>query len=157
MNLVVVGVVAGVLGTVVMDLGNFLLSRAGVISRIHMGMLGRWAGGWTRGRFRYGHPSEMEEIANEVLYGFVTHYSIGVGLAVSYVLGWDLLVGGPASPLWAVAYGVATTVAPWFLTYPSVGFGALGMRSPEGLKAPISSLVNHLFFGLGIAAGIALV
>jgi uncharacterized membrane protein YeaQ/YmgE (transglycosylase-associated protein family) len=157
MNLVVVGVLAGVLGTVVMDLGNLLFSRAGVISRIHVGTLGRWAGGWTRGRFRYGHPSEMEEITHEVLYGFVTHYSIGVGLAVLYVLGWDLLVGGPASPLWAVAYGVVTTVAPWFLTYPSVGFGALGMRSPEGLKAPISSLVNHLFYGLGIAAGIALV
>jgi hypothetical protein len=33
----------------------------------------------------------MEQVANEMLYGNITHYTIGVGLAVTYVLGWDLL------------------------------------------------------------------
>ncbi|MBT8397278.1 MAG: DUF2938 family protein [Gemmatimonadetes bacterium] len=155
MNLVVAGVVAGVLGTLGMDFGNLFFARVGVISRIDVKGIGRMAVGWTRGRFRYGHPTEMEEVANERLYGFVTHYAIGVALAVPYVLGWDLLVGGPASPVWAVAYGVATTVASWFFVYPSMGLGALGLRSPDGLKAPLSSLVNHLFYGLGLAVGIA--
>ena len=113
--------------------------------------------GWARGRFRYGHPSEMEKVANEMLYGYVTHYTIGVGLAVPYVLGWDLLVGGPASPVWAPAYGVATTVASYFFVFPSMGLGVFGRRSPEGLRAPLSALANHLFYGLGIAVGIALV
>jgi hypothetical protein len=155
MDVVVEGVAAGVLGTLVMDLGNLLLARAGIISKIDVGMIGRMAAGWTRGRFRYGHPSDMDEIANEVLYGFVTHYSIGVGLAVPYVLGWDLLVGGPASPVWAVAYGVATTAASWFFVYPSMGFGVFGRRSPDGLRASLSPLANHLFYGLGMAIGIA--
>jgi hypothetical protein len=44
-------------------------------------------------------------------------------LAVTYVLGWDLLVGGPASPVWALAYGVATTVASHFFVFPSMGLG----------------------------------
>jgi len=112
--------------------------------------------GWSRGRFRYGHPSEMEQVANEMLYGYVTHYTIGVGLAVPYVLGWDLLVGGPASPVWALVYGVATTVASLFFVFPSMGLGAFGRRSPEGIRAPLSSLANHLFYGGGIAVGIAL-
>jgi len=157
MDLVVAGVIAGVLGTLVMDSLNLLFARAGIISRIDVGGIGRMAVGWARGRFRYGHPSEMETDANEMLYGYVTHYAIGVGLAVPYVLGWDLLVGGPASPVWAVAYGVATTVASWFFVYPSIGLGVFGRRSPEGLRAPLSSLANHLFYGLGIAVGIALV
>lgn len=157
MDLVVAGVVAGLLGTVVMDLGNLLFARAGIILKIDVGMIGRMAAGWARGRFRYGHPSEMEAVANEVFSGYVTHYAIGVGLAVPYVFGWDLLVGGPASPAWAVPYGVATTVAFWFLVYPSMGFGALGRRSPEGLKASLSPLANHLFYGVGMAIGIALV
>jgi hypothetical protein len=157
MDLVVAGVVAGVLGTIVMDSLNLLFARAGMISRIDVGGIGRMAGGWARGRFWYGHPSEMEEIANEVPYGYVTHYAIGVGLAVPFVLGWDLLVGGPASPAWAVAYGVATTAASWFFVYPSMGFGVFGRRSPEGLRATLSSLANHLFYGLGIAVGVALV
>jgi hypothetical protein len=157
MDLVVTGVVAGVLGTLVMDSLNHLFARAGIISKVEARMIGRMAVGWARGRFRYGHPSEMEEAVNEALYGYVTHYAIGVGLAVPYVLGWDLLIGGPASPVWAPAYGVATTVASWFFVYPCMGLGVFGRRSPEGLRAPLSSLANHLFYGVGIAVGIALV
>jgi len=113
--------------------------------------------GWARGRFRYGHPSEVEPVANEMLYGYFTHYSIGVGLAVPYALGWNLLVGGPASPVWGIAYGVATTVASVFFVLPSMGLGVFGRRSPEGNKLALSSLTNHLFYGVGIAVGIALV
>ncbi len=156
MDLVVTGVVAGVLGTLVMDLLNLLFARTGLLSKIEVGMIGRMAVGWFRGRFRYGHPSDMEQVANEMIYGYVTHYTIGVGLAVPYVLGWDLLVGGPASPVWALAYGVATTVASYFFVFPSMGLGVFGRRSPEGLRAPLSSLANHLFYGLGIAIGIVI-
>ncbi|MFG1691654.1 DUF2938 family protein [Gemmatimonadota bacterium] len=156
MDLIVTGVVAGVLGTLVMDSLNLLFARAGMLSKIEVGMIGRMAAGWARGRFRYGNPSEMEQVANEMLYGYVTHYAIGVGLAVPYVLGWDLLIGGPASPVWALAYGVATTVASYFFVFPSMGLGVCGRRSPEGLRAPFSALANHLFYGVGIAVGIAL-
>jgi len=157
MDLVVTGVAAGVLGTLAMDSLNLLFARSGMISKIDVGMIGRMAVGWTRGRFRYGHPGELKQVANEKLYGYFTHYAIGVGLAVPYVLGWALLVGGPASPVWAFAYGVATTAASYFFVLPSMGLGVFGRRSPEGIKAPLSSLANHVFYGVGIAVGIALV
>jgi uncharacterized membrane protein YeaQ/YmgE (transglycosylase-associated protein family) len=156
MDLVVTGVVAGVLGTLVMDSGNRLFARTGMLSKIEVGMIGRMAVGWARGRFRYGHPSEMEQAANEMLYGYITHYIIGVGLAVPYVFGWALLVGGPVSPVWAIAYGIATTVAPYFFVFPSMGLGVFGRRSPEGIRAPLSSLANHLFYGVGMAVAVAL-
>ena len=156
MDLIVTAVVAGVLGMVVMDSLNLLFARTGMLSKIEVGMIGRMAVGWARGSFRYGHPSEMEQVANEMLYGYVTHYTIGVGLAVPYVLGWALLVGGPASPVWALAYGVATTVASYFFVFPSMGLGVFGRRSPEGIRAPLSSLANHLFYGVGLAVGVAL-
>ena len=156
MDLIVAGVGAGVLGTAVMDALNHLFARTGMLSKIEVGMIGRMSAGWARGRFRYGHPGEMQQVANEVLYGYVTHYAIGVGLSVPYVLGWDLLIGGPASPVWALAYGVATTVASWFYVYPSMGLGVCGRRSPDGLRAPLSSLANHLFFGVGMAVAVAL-
>jgi hypothetical protein len=156
MDLVIAGVAVGVTGTVLMDLGNLFFAQTGIISKIDVGMIGRMAAGWTRGRFLYRHPSEMAEVANEKAYGYVAHYTIGVGLAVPYVLGWAVFVGGSPSPAWAVAYGVATTVASWFFVYPSIGFGAFGRRSPEGPKATLSPLANHLFFGLGMAIGIVL-
>jgi hypothetical protein len=156
MNLVLTGVAAGVLGTLAMDVLNLLFSRTGVLLKIDAAMIGRMAAGWTSGRFRYAHPGEMKEVANERLLGYVTHYAIGVSLALPFVLGWDLLIGGPAPPPWAFAYGVATTAASWFFVYPSMGMGALGRRSPDGIKAPLSSLANHLFYGAGLAAGVSL-
>lgn len=156
MDVVLTGVSAGVLGTVAMDLGNLLFARAGIISKIDMGMIGRMAVGWTRGRVRYRHPSELQEIAAERTYGYATHYTIGVAFAVPYAVGWHAFVGGSPSSAWAIVYGIATTVASWFFVYPSMGLGAFGRRSPDGLKASLSPLANHLFFGLGMAGGIAL-
>jgi len=157
MGLVVTGFVAGVLGTLAMDLLNILVARTGVLLKIDVGMIGRMVVGWAHGRFRYGHPGEMQQVANETLYGYIAHYIIGVGLAVPYVLGWDLVVGGPASPVWALVYGVATTAASYFFLYPSMGLGLFGRRSPEGVRAVLSPLANHFFYGVGLAAGVALV
>ena len=156
MDLIVKGVLAGVLGTLAMDSLNYLFAQSGMISKIDVGMIGRMAVGWAHGRFRYRHPGEMEQVANERLFGYITHYTIGVGLAVPYVLGWDLLVGGPGSPVWALAYGVATTVASHFFVLPSMGLGVFGRRSPEGIKGPLSPLANHLFYGVGIAVAVVL-
>jgi Protein of unknown function (DUF2938) len=156
MELIVTGVVAGVLGTLVMDSLNHLFARTGMLSRIEVKMIGRMSAGWAHGRFRYSHPGEMGQVAKEMLYGYITHYAIGVVLAVIFVLGWDLLVGGPVSPIWAFVYGVSTTVASLCFVYPSMGFGMFGRLSPEGIRAPLSSLANHLFFGLGMAIAVAI-
>jgi len=156
MDLILTGFIAGVLGTLMMDSLNHLFARYGVISKIDIRIIGRMAVGWAKGRFRYTHPNEMEPAPNEIVYGYFTHYAIGVGFAIPFVLGWAYLFGGPASPVWAMAYGVATTVASVFFVYPSMGFGVFGMRSPEGIRAPLSSLANHLFFGVGMAVAVAL-
>jgi uncharacterized membrane protein YeaQ/YmgE (transglycosylase-associated protein family) len=156
MGLIISGVVAGVFGTLAMDLLNNLAARTGMLLKIDVGMIGRMAVGWAQGRFCYGHPGEMEHVAHEMRYGYVAHYTIGVGLAIPYVLGWDLLVGGPASPVWALVYGVATTAASYFFVYPSMGLGVFGRRSPEGNRVFLSPLANHLFYGVGLAVGVAL-
>jgi hypothetical protein len=156
MEIVVTGVAAGVLGTLVMDSLNHFFARVGILSKIDVAMIGRMALGWARGRFRYRHPGEMEPVANETIYGYITHYGIGVGLALIFVFGWDLLVEGPASPRWALAYGLATTVASYFFVYPAMGLGVFGTRSPDGIRSPLSSLANHLFYGMGMAVAVAL-
>ena len=154
MDLIVTGVVAGVLGTLAMDSLNHLFARTGLLLKIDVGLIGRMSAGWVRGRFCYSHPGEMEQVANETFYGYITHYAIGVGLAIPFLLGWDLLVGGLASPIWTLVYGVATTVASVFFVYPSMGLGVFGRRSPEGIRAPLSSLANHFFFGVGMAVAV---
>jgi hypothetical protein len=38
-----------------------------------------------------------------------------------------------------------------------MGLGVAGLRSPDGIKAPLSALSNHLFFGIGMAIAVAVV
>lgn len=155
LDVILTAVIAGLVGTLVMDGLNFLFSRTKLISRIDLAMIGRMAAGWARGRFCYSNPGEMQQVPNEVLKGLGTHYAIGVALSVPFVLVWSALFGGPPSPLWALGYGIVTTAASWFFVYPSVGLGVFGLQSPEGMKATFSSLANHLFYGLGLALGLA--
>jgi hypothetical protein len=157
MNLILMVLTVGIFGTVVMDILNLFFARIGIISKIEVNAIGRMAVGWTHGRFFYKHPSEMDEVAHEVLIGYIAHYSIGIGLAIPYIFGWDILIGGNPSLIYAIVYGIATTVASWFFVYPTMGLGAFGLKSPEGFRAAFSSLANHLFYGLGLAIGIALI
>lgn len=157
LNAIVTGVIAGLVGTLVMDALNIVASRTQLISRIDVAAIGRMAAGWARGRFRYASPSEMQQVRNEALIGIITHYAIGVALSLPYVVGWSLVTGGSPTPAWTLLYGIATTVASWFFVYPSMGLGLFGRFSPEGMKAALSSLANHLFYGLGLAIGVALV
>ena len=131
MDLVIAGIVAGVLGTLAMDLLNNLIARTGMFLKIDVAMIGRMAAGWTHGQFRYGHPDEMAPVPNEMAYGYFVHVAIGVSLAIPFLLGWAFWVGGPVSPVWAVLYGVATTAASFFFVYPSMGLGVFGRRSPD--------------------------
>jgi hypothetical protein len=157
MNLFLTGVIAGVLGTLIMDSLNYLFSRSGMLSKIDLKMIGRMSSGWIRGNFYYRHPSEMKQVTKETLYGYIAHYAIGVVFALVYVLSWYYLIGMPISSLWAFVYGIATTAGSLMLIYPSMGLGMLGIRSPEGIKAPLSSLANHTFYGIGLSIGIALI
>jgi len=97
MDVIVTAIEVGVVATLVMDLLNFIFSRFGIISKIDVRMIGRMAAGWTYGRFFYGHPNEMKHVRNEVLFGYITHYAIGISLSLPYVLGWNLLIGEPVS------------------------------------------------------------
>jgi Protein of unknown function (DUF2938) len=157
LDAILTGVVAGLVGTLVMDALNIVAAQTQQISRIDVAMIGRMAAGWARGRFWYASPSEMQQVHNEALIGIITHYTVGVVFSVPFVVGWSLLVGGSPTPAWALLYGIATTVASWFFVYPSTGMGAFGRLSPESRKATLSSVANHLFYGVGLAIGIALV
>lgn len=157
MDLLISGIVAGVIGTVVMDLLNNLVSRTGVFFKIDVVMIGRMAAGWTCGRFRYEHPDEMEHVSNEKIYGILMHFLIGIGLAVPFIIIGGLWAENSVPPVWALLYGISTTAASFFFVYPSMGLGLCGIKSPERIKAFISPLANHFFYGIGLAVGVAIV
>ena len=147
---ILAGVVVGVAGTVTMDVLGSLSRKAGLSAGANGKWVGRWYIGIARGRFVHADIAASPEHAGEKRAALVGHYVIGITLAVIYVVGAGLTGISPGSFVAAVGYGLATCVFPWFLVLPALGFGVFGRKGPPELKLFISTLQNHLFYGLGL-------
>ena len=144
------GALAGVLSTVIMDVGGGIGRKSGLTG----GVDPKWMGRWFRGlaRFKLFHRDIREEpaVPGELPTALGVHYLIGATLGIV----WALVVH-PIAPrevrfVSGIAYGLATNALPWLLMFPAMGFGFFGARGPAESKLLVSSGVNHLFFGVGL-------
>jgi hypothetical protein len=148
-----IGVPAGILATVTMDVAMVAAARYGGRSfqsdRLGPEVIGRWAAGLLRGRMR--HRDIMLEPAQrgELALGIATHYFTGIALTEAFVL---LTSDANRRPgfLRAVGYGIATSLLPFLILFPSQGFGWFGSRSGEAARIGRTMVLGHTAFGLGI-------
>ena len=142
---------AGILATVTMDaamVAATVVSRDAFSSeRLAPESIGRWAGGLLRGQCRHADITHDEPARGELLLGLATHYATGIILTEAFLLSFRRS-GRALAP--AVAYGVATSVFPLFVLFPSLGYGPCGARSGEAGRMVRAMLVGHLAFGAGI-------
>jgi hypothetical protein len=145
-------VLGGVVATLVMDVGSGL-ARA---TKLTHGATPELIGRFFRSVFS-GHITALDPSATPMPIGLIlpVHYAIGVSLALLLGLG-ARFVGEPR--WWAcVSFGVFTTVLPAFWMFPAMGFGLFGAQGPKELLLLRTALVNHLFFGIGLALAAALI
>jgi hypothetical protein len=74
---------------------------------------------------------------------------IGIVLATFFIRGTGQ-IGWPRSVGVAVAFALGTSVLPWLLMFPAMGYGWFGVHGPEGTRLFSSSLITHAFCGLGL-------
>jgi hypothetical protein len=144
------GVLVGVAATVTMDVLASASRRVGVTAGAKGPWVGRWYLGIARGQFVHSNIATAPEQSGEKRAALAGHYVIGVALAVLYVSGAGWVGLSPSSFFVAVGYGLATCVFPWCLLFPAFGFGLFGREGPPELRLFTSSLLNHLFYGLGL-------
>ena len=147
------GVPAGVLATVIMDVAMVAASVLGGSAfrsdRLGPDMIGRWAAGLMRGRWRRVDISREPAQRGELALGMATHYVTGVVLTQAFLL---------ATPRWhgrrgflaGTVYGISTAVFPLLMMFPSMGYGWFGLRSGEAVRLNRIMLVGHIAFGVGI-------
>jgi hypothetical protein len=143
--------------TLAMDLWNVFLKKAFGVPSLNYCLLGRWVRHLPEGKFRHGSIATAERRAHECALGWITHYSIGVVLAVAFVA----LMGGGwvRSPtlLPALGFGIVTVVFPLFVLQPALGLGIASSRAPRPMQARLKSLGTHAVFGVGLyLCGLAL-
>jgi hypothetical protein len=144
------GAAIGLGATLVMDLWNLFLRRAFGIPSLSYCLLGRWVSHLPSGKVVHASIAAAPRTDHECALGWITHYSIGVALALAFVTiappGW--LMRPTVLP--ALLYGVVTVVFPFFLLQPSLGLGIASSKAPDPTRARLKSLVTHLVFGLGL-------
>ncbi len=147
------GVPAGVLATITMDVAMVAAESLGgsafASDRLGPDMIGRWAGGLLRGRWRHDDIRSAPAQRGELGLGLLAHYGTGVVLTQAFLL---LPRRGSRRPGFvpATAYGIATAVLPLLVMFPSMGYGWLGLRTGDAARLDRIMVLGHVAFGLGI-------
>jgi hypothetical protein len=143
--------------TMVMDLWTIARSRLFGTPLVNYGLVGRWFAHMARGRFRHERIAAAPPVLGERVIGWTAHYLIGVALASLLLAICGVAWARQPTLAPALAFGIATVVAPFLLMQPGMGAGIAASRMPRPNAARLQSLVTHAVFGIGLyAAGLVL-
>ena len=145
-------VLIGAGATLVMDVGSVLRHRFLGTRLPDYCLVGRWISHLPRGRFHHHPIASTPAVRHECVIGWVSHYAIGVvfaGLLLA-VWGFDWARHPTIGP--ALAIGIVTVAAPFFLMQPGMGAGVAASRTPRPNAARLQSLITHTTFGVGLYA-----
>ena len=141
---------AGVIATMSMDVLSAIAIRLRLIAPLSPNLVGRWFSSVARAHPFHEDIARAAPSGHEFAITLPVHYAIGMFLTALFVvmahrMGWH----ARALPT-ALAFGVCTSVLPWLLMFPAMGYGFFGAHGPAGTRLFASSMVTHVFFGLGL-------
>ena len=146
---ILTAIAVGIGATVLMDLWNLFLKRAFGLPSLNYCMLGRWVRHMP-GAFRHANIAAASKKSGECVTGWLAHYSIGISLAIGFVLivSGDWLARPTLVP--ALVYGVGTIVFPFLVLQPALGLGVASSKTAKPVQARLKSLATHVVYGVGL-------
>lgn len=146
----ILAIAIGIGATFIVDMWNLFIRHAFNIRSLDNCLLGRWISHMPKGKFIHLSINNAQKMPYECLIGLIAHYSIGVILAIAFVL----IVPGKwlDSPTFfpALIYGITTIVFPLFIMQPSLGLGMASSKTSNPALARLKSLMTHTVFGSGL-------
>jgi hypothetical protein len=142
-------VLIGMGATLFMDAWLLLLQRLKVPT-LDFAFIGRWVVHGVRGRWRHEAIAKAPAVRGELAWGWATHYATGIVFAAVLVALYGTAWLRQPSLLPALAVGIGSVVAPWFLMQPAMGAGIASSGTPAPGRNRLRSLANHTVFGLGL-------
>jgi hypothetical protein len=140
----------GIGATLLIDAWAPLLKHVYSVTGLDFRFVGRWIGLFARSQFAHTDIRNAPEVKFETLIGWAAHYATGVLFAAALVAvsGFNWLEAPTIAP--ALAAGIVTVAAPFFVMQPALGFGIAGSRTPSPARTRARSLVTHFVFGIGL-------
>jgi hypothetical protein len=149
------GLLAGLFGTLAMDLGSTALRAAGLVQGVPMPLLSRWFGHVLRGRVVHADIAAAADVAFPMPLALALHYAIGLALGIAGATLYEALWQPRSVGLFAIGFGVVTNVLPWLVMFPAMGYGWLGSAAPPEWLLLRTSFVNHVLYGVGFGLALA--
>lgn len=143
-------VLVGLGATLMIDLWALVLRRGFGIPSLSYCLLGRWILHMPGGTFVHPSIAAAASKPHECTLGWVAHYLIGTLFALLFVLLASARWLERPTLLPALAFGVATTLVPYFVMQPSFGLGVAASKTPRPAAARLKSLMTHTVFGAGL-------
>ncbi|MEQ8261174.1 MAG: DUF2938 domain-containing protein [Alcanivorax sp.] len=140
----------GVGATAIMDLWGLLRKLLFGANAPDYRLVGRWIGHMPQGRFRHDAIAAAPAKRGERLIGWAAHYATGIAFAGLLVALFGAEWTTRPTPGPALAVGIGTVVAPFFLMQPALGAGIAASRAPNPTAARLQSLITHAVFGAGL-------
>ena len=140
----------GIGATLMTDLWNLFLKRVFSIASLSYCLLGRWFRYMLSGTFRHTSIAAAPPKHLECIVGWIAHYTIGVTLALVFIVFTSSDWFARPTILPALLYGIGTLVFPFFILQPSFGLGIAASKTPNPTQARLKSLMTHSVFGVGL-------
>ncbi len=157
MNTLTTVILLGAGATATMDVWGLARRPLLGIPAPDYGAVGRWIGHMRHGQIRHVAIARSTPVAREAALGWIVHYLTGIFFAAVLVS-----IAGAAwlqhpTPSAAMAVGIGSVVAPFFIMQPLMGAGFAASRTPNPNRARLQSLLTHTAFGAGLyVTGLAL-
>ncbi|MBT4088975.1 MAG: DUF2938 family protein [Deltaproteobacteria bacterium] len=144
-------VLMGVFSTFVMDLGYVFIKLTKIVEpSMQPYHLGRWLLSMLQGTFMHADIGAVEAFGIEKPVALIAHYLTGIILVNAFLWLKKNTKVFSGSIFMGILFGLVTVVFPWFVMYPAMGFGFLGLDGPGNSNNVLFGLLNHSFFGIGI-------
>ncbi len=141
----------GIFSTIIMDIGFVFLKVTQIVEgSMEPQFLGRWILNMFNGEFIQENIRIATQMGLEKPVSLITHYLTGIILVGIFLWLRKKIKVFPDSIHMGVVFGWITLLLPWFFFYPCIGFGFMGLDTPEGSNNIVYSIIYHSFFGLGI-------
>jgi len=151
--IIVQGFISGLIATILFDLFNHSLNYAYNIDKPKWYLLGRYFIGYKQRRYFRGKLEEDGEEDNEIFWGYIIHYIIGIIYGLFYVC-LNLFFFDYPSLLIAYLFGFITVLGAWCFLMPfAFNLGFFASKSDQQFNILVQNLIGHFVFGTGLFIG----
>lgn len=157
MEIVIQGVLIGIIATIGMDIWAAFAKHGLHLPMADWALVGRWFGNMPRGVFVHTPIANSPIIPHELAIGWVAHYCTGMIYGVAYLSVVQILLSASPSLVSALVFGLVTLIAPWLIMQPCMGAGVFASKTLRPGLMRFVNLSMHSVFGASLYIGWLLV